>query len=201
MNDKASKKSPPWQLIAIILVTVIPIAAAYIAYYTGVGVPKDHVNEGALLVPARNANDLLAHAQGTLPSFAQNRKWRLLIPVNGVCDAACETNLFNTRQVHIRLAQKAERVERYAVNIGGAVGAEFLAKIAPDQPHLESFSVDVQQWQQWLAGTNAPADINAQPYFLLVDQLGFAMMFYTADQDGNQLLKDLNRVLRYSPEQ
>jgi hypothetical protein len=194
------KKSKPWQLIAILAVTIVPIVGAYIAYYTGVGVPQEHVNEGELIAPAKNLTDILSQAEGNVPSFEKNYFWRLMIPVNGQCDRVCEQNLYVTRQVQTRLNDKSERFERYAVNIGGEEGEVFLNKIAADHPQLKHFSVDPQIWSDWLRETNVPQDINGQPYYLLVDQVGFAMMVYTAKHDGNQLLKDIKRVLRYSPE-
>lgn len=195
-----AKKSISWQLIAILAVTVVPIIAAYVAYFTGIGVPKERVNEGELIVPAKNLKDLLPLAEGDVPSFAENHQWLLLIPVGEECDQACQQNLYVTRQVHVRLGEKADRLQRYAVNIGGSKGADFLQATAEQHPLLKSFSVDEQQWKLWLQGTNVPADSSAEPYYILVDQIGFAMMYYNAQHQGNQLLKDIKRVLRYSPE-
>lgn len=199
VENTPQQKKKSWQLIAILVVTVLPIIAAYVAYFTGIGVPQEQVNEGELLVPAKNLQDLLPQAQGTLPSFENNYQWRLLIPITEECNEACQQNLYTTRQVHVRLGEKADRVERYAVNIGGSRGEEFLESIAKQHPLLKHFSVEEEQWQQWLQGTNAPADVDAQPYYILVDQVGFAMMIYNVQHEGNQLLKDIKRVLRYSP--
>lgn len=201
MNETEVKQKKPksWQLRAIILVTVVPIVAAYVAYFTGIGVPDERVNEGELIAPAKNLKDLLPAAVGDIPGFAKNYQWRILIPINGQCDQACQQNLYTTRQVHIRLGEKADRLERYAVNIGGAQGADFIGTLAETHPKLKSFTVDEQQWQQWLQSSNVPSDINSEPYYILVDQVGFAMMYYDAQHHGNQLLKDIKRVLRYSP--
>lgn len=190
-----------WQLTAILVVTLVPMIAAYVAYFTGIGVPQGRVNEGELLVPAKDLKDLLPAAEGDIPSFSNNYQWRLLIPVNGECDEACQQNLYTTRQVHVRLGEKADRLQRYAVNVGGSKGADFLQAIGEQHPLLKNFSVDEQQWQQWLQDTNVPADISAEPYYILVDQVGFAMMYYGAQHHGNQLLKDIKRVLRYSPDE
>lgn len=195
-----TKKSKPWQLIAILLATVIPIVAAYVAYYTGIGVPDERVNEGTLLTPAKNLQDLLPQAQGEVPGFDKNYLWRILIPITGTCNEACAKNLYTTRQVHIRLAQNAERVERYAVNLGGDSGDQFLQEIAAEHPLLKHFAVDQKTWDEWLQDANVPADLNAEPYYILVDQVGFTVTMYNAEHDGNQLLKDIKRVLRYSPE-
>jgi hypothetical protein len=177
-------------------VTLVPMVAAYVAYFTGVGVPQSRVNEGVLLEPARNLVDLLPLAEGEKPQTQNNLLWRLIIPIPAVCDQDCRRNLYITRQVHIRLAEKAERVERYAVNLGGEAGAVFLRGIQAEHPDLKSFSVAQNDWHKWLADTNVPA---SDHYYLLVDQVGFAMMYYSQQHDGNQLLKDLKRVLRYSP--
>lgn len=198
MNKAAeyNQKKMSWQLIAILAVTLIPIIAAYVAYYTGIGVPKDTVNKGVLLEPAKNVSDVLGDASGDIPSFTDNLKWRLLIPVPRECDKDCQQNLYITRQVHIRLGEKGERVERYAVNLGGATGEEFLQSIRPEHPQLKHFSVSPDTWESWLKESNVPG---VDHYYLLVDQVGFAMMFYSVQHNGNQLLDDLKRVLRHSP--
>lgn len=202
MSDSPkTKNNKPWQLWAILLVTVVPMAGAYIAYFTGLGVPESQVNEGELLRPAKNVAELVETAEGDIPSFDENYDWRLLIPVTAQCNRACQQNLYVTRQVHIRLSEKADRLERYAVNLDGADGEAFLQSIRAEHPLLKTITVERQQWQQWLADTNVPADVEAEPYYLLVDQVGFAMMYYGIQHEGNQLLKDIKRVLRYSPEE
>ena len=202
MNDAVNhqKKSKSWQLKAILLVSILPIVAAYVAYFTGIGVPQERVNEGELVVPAKNLKDLLPNAEGETPAFEDHSLWRLVIPVGQECDQGCQANLYTTRQVHVRLANKASRVERYAVNLGGAEGDEYLQGIAEQHPLLKRFAVDKAQWQQWVQDTNIPADFHSEPYYLLIDPLGFAMMVYGVEHEGNQLLKDIKRVLRYSPE-
>lgn len=194
-----NKKPMSWQVTAILAITILPIILAYVAYFTGIGVPKDTVNEGVLVSSAPNVKTLLETASGDVPGFEANQKWRLLIPISASCDAVCQENLFVTRQVHIRLAQKADRIERYAVNIDADAGAAYLQSIAAEHPKLKHFTVSNSAWRSWVGGSNIPEDIDAQPIYILVDQVGFAMMFYGAQHDGNQLLKDIKRVLRYSP--
>ncbi len=198
-NTTQNRRRMSWQLTAILVVTLVPMIAAYVAFFTGLGVPQDRVNEGVLLSPARNLADLASRAEGDVPQFTNNMLWRLLIPIPANCDTACQQNLYVTRQVHIRLADKADRVERYAVNLGGAAGADFLQQIQAEHPGLKTFAVAEEDWQAWLRGTNAPVGVAQDHYYLLVDQVGFAMMFYSVQHEGNQLLQDLKRVLRYSP--
>lgn len=200
MSDNApAQKKSAWPLFAILVITVLPIVAAYVAFFTGVGVPDETVNEGELVVPAKNAEAILSAADGDIPAFHNNLNWRLLIPVPEHCGEICQRNLYITRQVHIRLAEKGERLERFAVNIGGTEGERYLASIEAEQPGLKRFTVPREVWDEWLRDSNVPGNLRDDHFYLLVDQVGFAMMFYTTRQDGNQLLKDLKRVLRYSP--
>lgn len=185
---------------AILAVTIVPIVAAYVAYYTGIGVPSGRVNEGILITGNASVPTLIQEADGSLPSYQGNHKWRLLIPITSPCDEACQELLYLTRQVHIRLGDKAERVERFAVNVAGQEGEDYLAQIAKEHPKLQHFTVSREHYDQWLANTNAPRNLEQQHYVMLIDQVGNAMMFYDSDNSGNQMLKDIKRVLRYSPE-
>lgn len=201
MSDSTAQpqKRSSWPLFAILAITVLPIIAAYVAFFTGVGVPDETVNEGELIAPAKNVTTILANAEGDIPSFKDNLNWRVLIPIPEQCGDVCQRNLYITRQVHIRLAEKGDRLERFAVNIGGAEGESFLQSIKAEHPGMKQFAVSREVWDEWLRDSNIPDNLNHDHYYLLVDQVGFAMMFYTTRQDGNQLLKDLKRVLRYSP--
>jgi hypothetical protein len=197
-SGAASKKTIPWPFILILAVVIIPVVAAYVAYYTGMGVSDETVNKGILLQPPVHL-DQLTDVADEVPEL-EERKWRLLLPLLAPCTDTCAENLYTTRQVHIRLGEKAERVERLAVNLGGAAGQEQLDAIQADHPRLKHFSVSREQWQHWLNGTNVPASLEQDHYYLLVDQEGYAMMFYTAAHHGNELLDDIKRVLRYTPE-
>lgn len=198
MNEIKSKKRAHLQLNLMLLITVIPIAAAYIAYFTGWGVPAGTVNNGALLTPAKNVQDWFESASGELPDYQSNKQWHLFVPVKD-CDEQCDALLYLTRQVHIRLAQKSDRIERYMVNLNGLEGERLYERLKPSHPKMKLITLDYAQWKTWLSETNAP-DIEQQAFYLLVDQVGFAMMHYTEEQDGNALLKDIKRVLKYSPD-
>ena len=197
-NSEYTRKSLPWPFIIIVAVMVLPIVGAYVAYYTGMGVSEKTVNKGILLQPPAKLSALTD--KGSAVPDLQERKWRLVLPVTSPCAQECQQNLYTTRQVHIRLGDKSVRVERIAANLGGDQGASFLQSIHDDHPRLQFFSVSRADWNNWLANSNAPEALEQNPYYLLVDQEGFAMMYYTANHHGNDLLDDIKRVLRYTPE-
>lgn len=195
-NDSARRGSSK-VLYALLAVSLLPIAAAYFAFFTGIGVPEHTVNRGRLLAEPMNVKQLLSQGQGDfLLALQQQKKWRLLIPLTANCNEACAKILYTTRQVHIRLGEKSTRVERVAMNIDGQAGLDYFDTIKAQHPKLHLVTVTAEQWQQWLAATDNR--FTNDPFYLLVDQEGFAMMTYNTDVHGNDLLKDLKRALKFS---
>ncbi|WP_105102648.1 hypothetical protein [Microbulbifer pacificus] len=185
--------------LAVFGAVALPILAAYIVFYTGIGIPTATVNQGELLVPAKNVADIeLSSVQGESISLANEEpKWRYLVLGGEGCAEECEKLLYTTRQVHIRLGDKAHRVERMLVT-PGPLGELRHTELQSQHPRLHFATVDQRQLEQWLADSDHPQ--LARPSALLVDQNGFAMMVYDNHHSGNQLLKDIKRLLKYSYE-
>ena len=203
MTNAHQENSPPVKsrkpLIAILLVSILPIAGAYFVYFSGVGMPDNTVNAGKLISPASHVAEILADGnEAALQKINDDKKWRIFLPIPENCSEICEKNLYTTRQVHIRLGGKSTRVERYAINLAGDEGEQYLEGIREEHPLLKYASVSRARWDSWVGATDLNLDLEQTPYYLLVDQEGFAMMAYTADIHGNDLLKDLKRALKYS---
>lgn len=186
-------------LLAIIGVAVLPVLAAYMAFFTGWGVPDNTVNAGQLLPNPIAMNALFKGVDSSVVSDIQtNKKWRIFIPVSADCLEDCQQNLYTTRQVHIRLSEKGKRLERYAINLGGEAGQSYLASIQAGHPYLKIAQADPQHWQSWLAQAQGGLEDGEEHFYFLVDQEGYAMMAYTREQHGNALLKDIKRALKFS---
>ena len=198
-DHSSAKNNGKKSLIAIIVVSILPVALAYFMFFTGIGVPEQTVNNGHFLAKPINVEKLLQSSEPELlQSFKDDKKWRILLPISQSCNKACQDNLYTTRQVHVRLGEKGLRVERFAVNFGEAQGNQFLDSIAADHPILKIASVSPNVWKNWISAAGTTLGLNENPYYLLVDQEGFAMMYYTSDIHGNLLLKDIKRALKYS---
>lgn len=192
--EKKSGISPKTTLLLIVAVALIPMVAAYTAFFTGIGVPDNTVNNGSL-IKAMSLEPLLSEDEWQ--RLQDEKKWRLFLPLGQTCNQSCQDNFYTTRQVHVRLGEKGLRVERYALNYGGSAGQRYLDDIKGDHPVLQAATVDSSIWENW---SETLAEFTAQTeshFYLLVDQEGFAMMVYT-DQHGNDLLKDIKRALKYS---
>lgn len=186
-------------LIAILVLSITPILAAYTMFFTGIGVPTETRNNGFLMTPAINVSALLAdESPQVIEQWQKEKKWRLLLPISAECGEACEQNVYTSRQVHIRLGEKSKRVERVAVSLAGELSDGYIKSLEKDHPLLKRVSVGEQQWQQWVAQTNLVAEVNAEHYYILLDQEGYAMMWYTPEIHGNDLLKDLKHALKFS---
>ena len=186
-------------LALILLVSILPIAGAYFVFFTGIGVPEQTVNAGKLISPINHVTEIFAGEHlDLLEQFRNDKKWRLFLPVTEYCNTECEKIFYTTRQVHIRLGDKSNRLERYAINLAGEKGEQFLLGIAEDHPYLRHVNIDRKRWDQWLASTNLDLDLDTTPYYLLIDQEGYAVMGYSSNIHGNDLLKDLKRALKFT---
>lgn len=188
-----------WAGTAVFSAVALPMLAAYIVFYTGIGMPTATVNQGELLVPAKNVAEVeLSSADGEQIALAsEDPKWRYLILGSEHCADECEKLLYTTRQVHIRLGDKAHRVERMLVT-EEPLSELHQAELKNQHPRLRFATADRQQLERWLADSDHPR--LKRPSALLVDQNGFAMMVYDNHHTGNQLLKDVKRLLKYSYE-
>ena len=187
------------QGISVIASVLLPILAAYLVYYTGLGMPEGTINQGELLQQPVKVDQLpfMGRDGEKLDLAGEEPKWRYLILPVGECGAECEKLLYTSRQVHVRLGEKAGRVERLLVTAAPLTG-ELQQKLQQEYPRLRLVQLEEGPLQQLWRETSR-ADI-ADTRALLVDQQGFAMMAYDNRHNGNQLLEDIKRLLKYSYE-
>lgn len=190
------------QIIAAALMAVValPLILAYVVYQTGVGIPEGQVNEGTLLEPPqRFARWQPRTLDGQAWDGEQVReRWRYIVPVSVDCTGQCRDNLYLTRQVHIRLGDKAHRVQRVILPLDGEPGEAMLDYLENEHPGTELLRADREAVMDSLAGTNRPQDPLAAHHYYLMDREGLVMMVYGPEHTGKQLLKDIKRLLRYS---
>ena len=190
------------QAFAIISIVLLPMLIATFMFKTGVGVPEDRINKGNLINPPQHLDKLQLRSTDDEPwSIAeQPKKWRLVVPASSQCDAQCEQNLYLTRQVHIRLAEKSTRVERLYLMIDDQITAATEHLLASEHPHVPVVRTTEDKFNELIRASDLPADSLAQGHYYLVDQEGFIMLAYTPAHKGNELLDDIKRMLKYSYE-
>lgn len=195
-----------WQLWLIVILTAAVLLGGFLIF-PGSEEERSRLlnllgtsNRGELLQPTVPIIGLAAsNAGGDWSWSALKPKWRLVLPVVGVCDAACMELLYVSRQVHVRLDKNAHRLQRLLLNLGAPLDVQTQEFLAREHAFLEQITAVEADFAQLLVNTNA--DWNSErPRLFLVDQRGELMMYYTPQHDGADLLADLRHLLKYSPE-
>src|SRR5690606_643971 len=80
----ATKNKKP--LLAILAVSILPIAAAYFVYFSGIGMPDHTVNAGRLLSPVSPLSQIMSgNNDDVLRKIHEDKKWPLLLPIPASC--------------------------------------------------------------------------------------------------------------------
>lgn len=200
LEQEQSARPARRKLLLIVLMPVAAIAAASLVFYTGVGIPTGTTNRGQLVQPPPQAGGLQLRNQAgdSLTAAALAGKWLILVPGGTRCDDVCRERLWLSRQVRTALGKDAQRVRRVYLGLESEFEPSLLEWLRAEHPDAEPLYAAREEWQALLAGSNAP-DAAGHPLYL-VDQRGFLMMAYTLQHDGQDLLKDLRFLLKYSPE-
>jgi cytochrome oxidase Cu insertion factor (SCO1/SenC/PrrC family) len=110
-------------------------------------------------------------------------KWVLVTFDAAACDAYCEKKLYFMRQVRRAQGKDMDRVERLWVLTDGAKPrAELLAAI--EGTRMQNLK---------------PFDERSADHIYLVDPMGNLMLRFPRDPDPSKMIKDLQRLLKYSP--
>lgn len=201
-DDKAIIRRNRFFGVVIIAIIFIPMALAYVMFHTGLGVSSSTTNKGTLLNPPVALQELpLVDNSKTLQALFDedaSKRWRLLVPVTAACGETCQQNLYTTRQVHVRLAQKAYRVERILVAVE-ELPPQLEQDLQKNHPNVVRVKTTKPQLIAWL-GAKVPASRVTGEYYL-VDQEGFAMMRYSVENTGQELLDDIKKLLKFTYEQ
>ena len=132
-------------------------------------------NYGELLKP-RPVDGALAPLRG---------KWVLVTADGAACSAACERKLYIVRQVRKAQGKEMDRIDRlWLLTDGGKPRAELVAAL--DGGHIAAADARL------LGALPNVVDI------YLVDPLGNLMMRFPGEADPQKMIKDLQRLLKYS---
>lgn len=179
MNKATSSRL---SLLAVMLVTLVPLVLAFLMYFQQWWLPSATTNHGQLLMPPQQLEEQYFEYHQE-PEFAQQKQaWSVLIHHQGDCTKICQEHLYTLRQVHLALGKEAHRVKRIML----VNNADQLATLAADYPHLYIVSTSKQQM------------LSEGPGIYVVDPLGNIMMYYSFEQAGKPILKDLKKLLKNS---
>jgi hypothetical protein len=167
---------PRTTLLLIALACAAPVILATLAYYLG-WAPGSSSNYGELIAPRPIPGAPLEKLRG---------KWVLVSFDAAACDRYCEQKLYYMRQTRRAQGKEQARIERlWLLTDGGRPRAELLAAL--EDAHVAP-----------AGGLQKDFPGNAVDHIYLVDPLGNLMLRFPRDPDPKRIIKDLNRLLKYS---
>ena len=157
-------------LLVLAAVFVLPFVIGSGLFWSGWR-PAGLRNHGELIQPPR-----------ALPSVeALQGKWLLIVPARDGCAQACLDTLQRLQQAHAALGKNQGRVQRVVIG-AMPIQAQDLKVISP--------TADEVAWRRALDDF-APAVFVADPF-------GNVMMRYGEPIDARSVLRDMERLLKYS---
>jgi cytochrome oxidase Cu insertion factor (SCO1/SenC/PrrC family) len=187
MSENAHNSRRILWLIAALC--VLPVVAAYFAYY--VAPPGGHTNYGELMNAPPLPDAHLRLADGTPFELGQLRgKWILLMADSAHCDEACRRTLFTLRQLRLSQGKDMERIERAWL-------------ISDNDPLAGGVAEDYRGTWFIRAGASdllgrLPAERSPAEHIYLVDPLGNIVLRYAREAEPGRMIKDIARLLKTS---
>lgn len=183
-------------LVLVISAFVVPLVVAWllIDHWR----PGGSVQHGELMNPTRPValQFTLLGQQGLAGSEAWRGRWVLVYVGSAAhCDARCRTSLYDMRQVRLALGRDLERVKT-ALLLDGTPGTELHQWLASEHPNTEiAIANSANQNLLFMAFPQAG---KLGDWIYLLDPLGNLVIRYPVDIDPRGLLKDLQRLLKWS---
>jgi len=183
-------------LLAIVVVFLLPVVAAYL--YRPTGEPG---NYGTLIEPARPLQAFRMTAPGgeTVGLDALRGKWTLLYPGGRACGETCRANLYKIERVRLTQGEDMNRVQSF-----------YLAPESTERRVIEETLVEYQGVQGYRISKSELASMapdfelegagesGQSERIYLIDPLGNLIMYYSGDADPSGMKEDLERLLKVS---
>jgi cytochrome oxidase Cu insertion factor (SCO1/SenC/PrrC family) len=192
------KSKTIWLTTAIILTFAIPLALAWWCYKHPQELTLGTTNHGTLLQPTQNLTALQLTTLNGQPFTAQQAHgvWWLIYLAPANCNKACQTHLFDMRQIRTATGKDRTRIARALITFTPDPQIDHLLQSAHDE--TQHLLANKQQFNQALQVLPSTPLALQQGYLYLVDPLGNLVLGYPPQTNPEDLLKDLQRLLRIS---
>ena len=181
--------TPRSKFLFMIGIFVVPVVAAYLAYFGWR--PSGHTNYGELIkvTPLQHTAGAL-HDGAALDIQSLRGKWVMVHVGPSACDATCARQLYLMRQTRIAQGKEQSRIERlWVLTDAGAVDPALLQ----EHPGLYVWRPADAAFAAQFPAAQGPAE-----HIYLVDPLGNLMLRFPDQPDPKRMLKDLKLLLKAS---
>lgn len=194
--------NPRMVLLAMALAFLLPVVIAVVLFSMDeIWRPSGTVNHGELVSPVRPVKEVALQQLDGTPINAETLrgKWTYAYIDRSDCDEICQHNLYKIRQVRLAQAGEALRVQRLFVVLDDARPDSLQALLA-EHPGLIAASAAENALQAFMRPFDikpgSPVDQAQRVY--LIDPLGNLMMSYDPSTEPKGMIKDLERLLKFS---
>ncbi|HEU4589483.1 MAG TPA: hypothetical protein VFS13_01135 [Steroidobacteraceae bacterium] len=162
------------KLLLLFVVCAAPLVLGWAAWYFRIGIGT-----------SGNYGELIEPRPLDAPAFKALRgKWVMVSVDSSACDAYCEKKLYFMRQIRKAQGEDQRRIERlWIVTDAGAPAPRLLE--AYEGTHIATIA-------------DPPLPGAVRDHLYLVDPLGNLMMRFPRDPDASRMIKDLQRLMKYS---
>ena len=203
--EQQSKKpgmDPRLTLILMVLVFVVPVGMAIVLHSIGDGYKTDSTtNWGNLVTPVRPIANFstVTTDNEKFDREMLNGKWTMFYIDSAGCNESCFNNLYTIRQSRLGMGGEKDRVQRVMLLLNDG-NNEQLEKIKEEHQGMKIIRLEDDVLAEVLNNFEfeglAAAGKAQRIYF--VDPLGNLMMHYKSDISPRGVVKDLERLLKYS---
>ncbi len=179
-------------IVSLILTFTIPIVLASLLYWYGGPLNGKTTNYGQLIQPTLPIKQL-ALKNLSLQDLADKDilgKWVLMTISSNSCEKACQTSLYNIRQICKATGKDQTRLRQVVLKMNdNKSDSNFTTLLQRDYPLT----------QQWMIEKSQAQRLDFQEggiYF--IDPLGNIMMYYKPSSNPSTILKDLTKLLKVS---
>ena len=187
-------------IVGMFALFLVPVVAAIILHSVDGGVGTDiTTNRGELIRPAV---PLEAFALETIEGKTVQLDdlkgfWSLVYFDSAICNEQCEKNLYKVRQTRLAMGGEKERVLRLMVLTDGAPSTK-LAALLKEHPGMHVSNVDKATLDAFIKPFNSDGKAATAQRVYIIDPFGNLMMQYAAEAPPKDVVKDLERLLKYS---
>lgn len=198
MTKEEVAKKNKITLILVLLACSFPIILSWVLLnFTNFVNKENTVNRGALIqpvVPIENI-DLIKHVGHEDEHHHLHGKWSLVYFNQGICEESCIKRLDAISRIKIATGKYSLRVQSVLLSDIKQTGET--KKIIESINLLKYSTLALDIFKEKFLLNNV--DMQSQEGWLyIIDPLGNLMMYYEADADPYDIIKDLKRLLKTS---
>jgi glutathione peroxidase-family protein len=169
---------------AIWLITLVPLAIAWLMAYSGFGLPTSTKNNGRLIAAGIHVPEALTQIQ--------QGKWGLLV-ISNDCNTLCQQQVYRMQQLHKSMAKHHDRLQPIWLSVQNeeadsdnlAVDIDFTkVQKMNNRTVLDWFNQQTLAWQD--------------QSIWLVDPNGILVMQFLPELTGRQIMADIKWLLKAS---